>query len=147
MSSLPFHGSCLCGKVVFEVDAAPVTVSVCHCKNCKKYTGTAFTTNVVFPANSIKITKGEDLVKTYHDAVQDSGNAIPRHFCTECGAPLFNTNGDFGKTTAVFYGALDDFNVPGEAEKQPQVEYYAKDRSSWVHPLEGALQASTKPGR
>lgn len=98
-------------------------------------------------AQSVKITKGDELVKTYHDAAQDSGNAIPRHFCSECGSPLFNTNGDFGKTTAVFYSALDDFNVPGDAEKKPEVEYYAKDRSSWVHPLEGTLQPSTKPGR
>jgi len=147
MSSPPFHGSCLCGKVAFEVDAAPLTVSRCHCKNCKKYTGTVFTTNVVFPAGSIRMTKGEELVKTYQDDAQDSGNPLPRLFCSECGTPLFNTNGDFGKTCAVFYSALDDFNVPGEADKQPEVEYYSKDRTSWVHPLDGALQPSTKPGR
>ncbi len=86
-------------------------------------------------------------MKTFQDAAQDSGNAIPRHFCSDCGAPLFNTNGDFGKTTAVFYSALDDFNVPGEAERKPEVEYYSKDRTYWVHSLDGALQASTKPGR
>jgi len=59
MTSPPFHGSCLCGKIAFEVDAVPLAyanktsgddlncrVALCHCKNSKKYTGSVFTTNV-----------------------------------------------------------------------------------------------------
>ncbi|KAH8107699.1 Mss4-like protein [Cristinia sonorae] len=160
----PFHGSCLCKAIEFQVDAAPVAVSTCHCLNCKKYTGTAFTTNVIFPHGSAKITKGTP--STYHDSAQDSGNALARVFCPTCSSPLFNLGGDFGKTLAVFYGALDDFNVcvdphpvvvaapPGARELEvtrtavaPQVEYYVKDRVSWVSPVLGAEQAQTKPGR
>jgi len=34
------RGSCLCGAVVFEIDAAGVVVSVaCHCTNCRKVSG------------------------------------------------------------------------------------------------------------
>ena len=90
----------------------------------------------------MRITKGEDKVKTYNDEKQDSGNAIPRHFCSECASPLYSSNGDFGKTIAVYYSALDDFEM-----KSPEVEYYSKDRTHWVHPVEGALAAHTKPGR
>ncbi|KAI5117556.1 hypothetical protein M0805_004469 [Coniferiporia weirii] len=154
-----FHGSCLCGRVGFEVNADPIVVSCCHCKNCKKYTGTVFTTNVVFPAGTVRVTRGESLVGTFHDDVaQDSGNPIPRHFCTHCATPLYCTNCDFGRNLSVFYSALDDFSwdTPErlEAGKEtvaeavpPQVEYYAKDRTAWVRPVEGALQANTKPGR
>jgi len=83
----------------------------------------------------------------YNDDAQDSGNALLRHFCSRCGSPLFNTNGDFGRTMAVFYSALDADEFGGGCKRAPEVEYYAKDRASWVHPVEGALQASTKPGR
>ncbi|KLO16899.1 hypothetical protein SCHPADRAFT_901064 [Schizopora paradoxa] len=147
MSTPPFHGSCLCGKITFEVNASPMIVSCCHCTNCKKYTGTVFTSNVIFPANSVKITKGEELVKSYRDDAQDSGNSIARVFCSDCSAPLYVTGCEFKTAESVFYSALDDFNVPGEAEKQPQIEFYSKDRTSWVRPLDGALQPETKPGR
>jgi len=155
----PYHGSCLCGEVGFEVNADPVTVSTCHCKNCKKYTGTIFTTNVVFPAGSAHITRGQPFVSTYYDGAQDSQNALTRIFCSRCASPLYNLGGDSGKTLAVFYSALDDFtqvladpHVGEEKDKErkdvvPSVEYYVKDRVSWVGPVAGAEQATTKPGR
>lgn len=97
---------------------------------------------------SAQITAGEDLVSTFLDTVQDSGNTLHRHFCAKCSAPLFITNGDFGRTLAVFYSALDDFNVEGEEHKPPQMEYYTKDRTDWVRAFDStAKQAETKPGR
>jgi len=143
MSSI-YRGNCLCGQTAFEVNAEPIITSCCHCSNCKKYTGTAFTTNLVFPANTQKIVKGEHLVKIFADKEQDSGNVLYRHFCSECGAPLFNTNGDFGKTIAVFYGALE---MSCTAGKQPAIEYYSKDRLSWLPPFPGTEKTMTKPGR
>ncbi|TDL25891.1 hypothetical protein BD410DRAFT_783871 [Rickenella mellea] len=137
-----FSAACLCNGVNFSVDAQPIVASCCHCKNCKKYTGTAFTTNLVFPAGTLRVTKGEDLIKLYHDPAQDSGNALDRHFCSNCGSPLFNLNGDFGKTLAVFCGALEDWD-----HRAPQIEYYSKDREQWVAEITGAEQATTKPGR
>lgn len=137
-------------------------VSCCHCLNCKKYTGTIFTTNVVFPAGvsssprsaksisysnthhnkSYRIINGEKLIAVYHDEAQDSGNPLARHFCSQCGSPLFNTNGDFGRTMAVFYGALEGFE-----HKAPEVEYYAKDRVEWLPEFSNTEKAQTKPGR
>ncbi|TCD66313.1 hypothetical protein EIP91_001559 [Steccherinum ochraceum] len=158
----PFHGTCLCGEVGFEVNGDPITVSTCHCLNCRKYTGTAFTTNVVFPSGSAKITNGQPFVSTYYDGAQDSKNPLTRIFCSRCSSPLYNLGGNSGKTCAVFYSALDDFDIladPHESEQGtgqretvkkdvvPSVEYYTKDRISWVAPVPGAEQAKTKPGR
>lgn len=91
---------------------------------------------------SHRILTGVELVTVYHDNVQDSGNALPRHFCSKCGSPLFNTNGDSGRTMAVFYSALDGFEC-----KAPEVEYYAKDRAEWLPEFPGSNKAKTKPGR
>jgi len=137
-----YTGSCLCNSVNFCVEVEPILVSCCHCRNCQKYTGTVFTTNVVFPSNSVRITKGEDAIKIFNDTVQDSGNPLPRHFCSRCASPLFSTNGDFGKTMSVHYSALDDF-----PKAPPDVEYYSKDRVHWVTPVEGSDKPRTKPGR
>jgi hypothetical protein len=35
-------GGCLCGQVRYSTNADPAFVVVCHCKNCQKQTGSAF---------------------------------------------------------------------------------------------------------
>ncbi|KZT38531.1 hypothetical protein SISSUDRAFT_1004593 [Sistotremastrum suecicum HHB10207 ss-3] len=153
-----FKGTCLCGEISFEVLSEPVITSTCHCSNCKKFTGTVFTTNLVFPSNSIKVTLGESQISLYIDKLQDSGNILKRHFCSNCGSPLYNFGGDFGKTCAVFWGALSEEYVStsegkgewmkfDEGRWKPEVEYYSKDRVGWVHSVYGAEQPYTKPGR
>jgi len=43
---MKIEGGCLCGKVRYSADAEPIFVGVCHCKNCQKQAGTAF--SVIF---------------------------------------------------------------------------------------------------
>ena len=102
---------------------------------------------LTYPFQSVTITKGQPLVNTFLDTVQDSGNSLQRKFCSKCGTPLYNVGGDFGKTLAVFYSALDDYHLDTEVTPKPKVEYYSKDRLSWVGPVGGAEQPRTKPGR
>ena len=35
-------GGCLCGQVRYSANTEPAFVGVCHCRNCQKQTGTAF---------------------------------------------------------------------------------------------------------
>jgi len=39
---MKIEGGCLCGKVRYSADVEPTFVGVCHCKNCQKGTGSAF---------------------------------------------------------------------------------------------------------
>ena len=80
----------------------------------------------------MQITKGEELIKAYHDAEQDSGNTIDRHFCLTCGTPLYIKGEKSRSHYAVFYSALDNTGNP-----KPVLEYYTKDRVSWLPELEG----------
>ncbi|GAW06437.1 molybdenum cofactor biosynthesis protein [Lentinula edodes] len=108
-----------------------MVISCCHCSNCKKYTGTAFSTNVIFPGGALTFMKGENLLSTYKDAAQDSGNAIKRVFCSKCGSPLYNEGGDDAKIVSVFYSALIDFATRDEKNRKPELEFYTKDRLEW----------------
>ena len=65
-------GGCLCGKVRYLANADPVVVAVCHCKNCQKQTGTAFSVLVGVPKSAILI---EGRLKTFHDR-GDSGQPV-----------------------------------------------------------------------
>ena len=44
MVKLPLVGGCQCGALRYEVSAAPVMVYNCHCTNCQKIGGGAFST-------------------------------------------------------------------------------------------------------
>jgi hypothetical protein len=74
-------GSCLCGKVAFQVALENNQVHVCHCQICQKWSGG--------PGLSIKCSgewhiQGEDNVRWY-----DSSEWAQRAFCGECGSHLF----------------------------------------------------------
>lgn len=61
--SKTFTGACLCGGVGYEL-TDPEAMGVCHCTRCQRWTGSSLTGVVVDPSN-FKITKGQDLIKTY----------------------------------------------------------------------------------
>ena len=40
-----YAGSCLCGGIQYEVRGSLGDIIQCHCRRCRKATGTAFATN------------------------------------------------------------------------------------------------------
>ena len=52
---MKIEGGCLCGKVRYSADAEPAFVGVCHCKNCQKGTGTAFSLVVGLPKPALSV--------------------------------------------------------------------------------------------
>jgi len=59
------EGGCLCGKVRYSAEAEPVFVGVCHCRDCQRFTGSAFATVVALPASALKLT---GMLKTFTKA-------------------------------------------------------------------------------
>ena len=47
--------SCRCGQLRATVSGEPVRVSVCHCLNCKKRSGSAFAAQARWPEEQITI--------------------------------------------------------------------------------------------
>src|SRR5215813_2146630 len=79
-------GGCLCGRVCYTVTGEPAFSGLCHCRNCQRYTGSAFEALIAFPAASVSV-QGE--LKTYDDT-GDSGQPVHRHFCPNCGSGVVN---------------------------------------------------------
>jgi hypothetical protein len=107
-----------------------VRVSVCHCLNCKKRSGSAFAVQARWPAGQVSI-EGES--KSW-SLVADSGNQATFHFCPECGSDLFyDINGKFDGLLAIPLGAFDDpwFGRPAysvwEERKHDWVEIVGDD--------------------
>ena len=101
--------SCRCGRLKAAVDGDPVRVSVCHCLNCKKRSGSAFAVQARWPKAQVAI---EGQSKT-HMMVADSGNRATFHFCPECGSDVYyeidgKFDAKFNNLVAIPLGAFDD---------------------------------------
>jgi len=122
--------SCRCGQLEATVTGDPVRVSVCHCLNCKKRSGSAFAVQARWPTDRVDI---EGRSKT-HVMVADSGNSATFHFCPDCGSDVYyQNNGKFGGLIAIPLGAFDDpyFGSPEysvwEERKHDWVEILGED--------------------
>ena len=97
--------SCRCGQLTVAANGKPTRVSVCHCLNCQKRSGSAFAAQVRFPAEQVAI----DGQSKSFEKVADSGNRATFHFCPDCGSDVhYEINGKFDGQVAIPLGAFDD---------------------------------------
>lgn len=75
-------GSCLCGKVKFEIENHFDRFFLCHCAQCQKTSGSVHVSNLFGSADGFRWMAGEKLVKRFEYPNRDFTNA----FCTECGS-------------------------------------------------------------
>ena len=96
------EGSCLCGKIKFQVDSELAPPNACHCIECRKHSG-HYEVSADVPRSSVKIS-GIENIKWYR-----SSNKVRRGFCSTCGSSLFWDPLDTEKHdwTAVSLGAFD----------------------------------------
>src|SRR5438046_2967539 len=52
------RGGCSCGKVRYQLLAAPIRVHCCHCTDCQRHTGSAFVLNAIIETSAIRIIRG-----------------------------------------------------------------------------------------
>ena len=114
----PLTGGCLCGGVRFEVTAAPVSASYCHCTRCQRRTGTAASANARLERGSLRILSGEELVRAY---TPEGGFA--KCFCSNCGSALWSRSPDDPEVVGVRLGAFD--TDPGVRPEHRQYVAYA----------------------
>ncbi|KAJ7142357.1 Mss4-like protein [Mycena epipterygia] len=124
-------GSCLCGQTTVTLASKHGGQVICHCTDCKKTSGSEFSTNVLALQDNVKI---EGPVKTFVSS-SESGNAVTRIFCSNCGSQISHKSAKFGESQAVRTGLFSDFTgVPIVAE------LFVKSRWNAVPAVNGAAQ-------
>jgi hypothetical protein len=97
-------GGCQCGAVRYIVSATPLAVYICHCRECRKQSASAFGVSVIVPADSFKLTQGKLAV---WQRPTDSGRVLHCAFCVACGTRIRHaTPGE--PTVSVKGGSLDE---------------------------------------
>ena len=115
------QGSCQCGGVAFVVSEPFTVLSFCHCATCKKISGGVGTANGRVRTEAIRVTRGEDLVRTYQP---DEGSA--KTFCSVCGSNLFGGGWPKSEHTSVRLSAIDS-----PFEQRPERHIYIRSVAPW----------------
>jgi len=130
-------GQCLCGDIKYAVAAAPAMTGVCHCKNCQRQAGSAFSTLAGVPKSDFNFTQGEP--KLYKDSDTNSGNTVERYFCGNCGSPIYSVIPDQPDTLFLKTGTMDD-----TSDFIPQFHVWCDTKQSWVVLEEGVPQMGSQ---
>jgi hypothetical protein len=92
-------GGCQCGAIRFALKAAPLRVSICHCRMCQKASGAPFASFAYIRKEEFAWTRGTP-------ASFRSSSIAQRDFCAQCGTPLSFRRID-GDRIEIMTGAFD----------------------------------------
>jgi hypothetical protein len=118
-------GSCLCGGVTYACDADPVFVANCHCTDCQKQTGSAFSTVVGVPRSSLHV-EGATL-SSFTTVGTDTGQPAERQFCSGCGSPIATLSQAIPELALIKAGTLTDRSLVA-----PRAEVWCDSAQPWV---------------
>jgi len=117
-------GGCNCGAIRYSIETEPETVMVCHCSNCRRQSGSAFSVNLLVPSDKVDISG--DAVH-YFDRQTDSGNLLLRSFCGRCGSPICSRRDLGAALTVIKVGTLDEPD-----RFAPTVQIWTDSALPWV---------------
>lgn len=123
-------GGCYCGAVRYEIAGKLLMFANCHCPDCRKFTGSTFSSVLVTEADGFRVTAGEANVAAF-----ESSPGKKRCFCKTCGCHLFSRAAHRPGMVFVRAGSLDD--DPGI---RPQSHFWTKFKAPWHTICDDATQ-------
>lgn len=115
--------SCACGQLSLTAGGNPLRISMCHCFQCQRRTGSPFGQQARFPRERVEIS-GEG---RRFERVADSGNRIAFYFCPECGSTVYYEMEIAPDIYGIPVGCFADPTFP-----PPGVSVFGEHKHSWV---------------
>lgn len=119
-------GSCLCGKIKFEVSTFQPVYANCFCSMCQKSSGSAFTTYAPVRNENMRWLEGKDDIKIYK-----SSELAERGFCSLCGSNLYFRELGDDTQIEIALGALDE-----EPDHFPTSNIYVATKPGWIEGID-----------
>lgn len=114
---------CSCGQLRVTAEGEPVRISMCHCLECQRRTGSVFGAQAWFAREDVSVS-GKASV---YERTADSGNSIVYYFCPSCASTVYYEAEVFPNRRAVPVGAFADPEFPA-----PRVSVYEARKHGWV---------------
>jgi len=123
---MEYFGSCLCKGIKFKIIGDFESFYLCHCRYCRKDTGSAHAANLFSTTAKIEWLKSETEIRTFQPPRSNHVKA----FCANCGSALPNFQMD-NKLLVVPAGCLDT-----ELLKIPDAHIFVSNKANWDESLE-----------
>jgi hypothetical protein len=120
-------GGCLCGAFRYEVDGAPLSSSVCHCRSCRLGSGAPSVGWLVVEHERFRVLSGE--LQTIR-----SSPPVTRGFCPRCGTSLTYVHDDSPAWVEFTTATLDRPDA-----FPPTHEIWLSEKIAWM-PADPALR-------
>ncbi len=129
--------SCHCGDLTLRCDGAPRKISLCHCLQCQRRTGSLFSVAVFYDREQVSIERG-----TTASFVRESASGLPVtfRFCPGCGSNLFWEPARMPRLIGVAAGAFADPDFP-----MPDQAVWTKEGHHWIDLPEGIAAFEENP--
>jgi hypothetical protein len=95
------EGGCLCGAVRYRIRAKPTNTMICHCRTCRRATGSPVVAWLTFANADFEVTMGTL-------AEFRSTPPVRRGFCGTCGTPLTYSHRESPDSIDVTTCSLDE---------------------------------------
>jgi len=115
-------GGCLCGAVKFSLRDKFREFYLCHCKQCRQFTGSAFASNIITAIDNIDWVSGQDKITIF----DHPSRSFSKAFCESCGSALPFVNKS--KTSLIVpAGSLNEW-----PEIKPQANIFVSEEATWL---------------
>lgn len=129
-------GRCLCGAVQYTVPDALQYSGYCHCSDCRRFSGSAFSAMGGVALAELRILQGAERIGRYVKSAQ-----TVLCFCRDCGSSLYAEKPLRGMAH-LRLGTLDE-----AASLAPQFHSYVDSKAGWYPILDGLPQHPAGRGK
>ncbi|MCC6765971.1 MAG: GFA family protein [Deltaproteobacteria bacterium] len=137
MVALPLTGGCQCGALRYEITMAPLMVYNCHCTNCQKIGGGAFSTPITVLEAAFRVVAGEPRVVEW---TSEAGNTRWGSFCGACGSRIGHGARPSNGVLSIRGGTLDDTSW-----LEPVADIWTRSAQPWIGRAAGRLEYDRQP--
>ena len=116
--------SCHCGALHIRCLGEPIKVSLCHCVDCQRRTGSLFSVAAFWPRDSVTMDRSN-----LHEYRRDSASGFPVSFfhCPHCGSNLWWEPARMPQWIGVAVGAFADPAFP-----MPEQAVWSTEKHAWL---------------
>jgi PhnB protein len=114
------EGGCSCGAIRYRIEGAPSSISICHCRSCRRASGAPAVSWFIVSRSQFRLAIGVPTMR-------QSSRPVRRSFCGTCGTQLTYEHESAPDTIELTTGSLDE-----PARFAPTKEIWLAEKLPWA---------------
>ena len=124
---MKIDGGCHCGALTYEAEIDPESMTICHCTDCQKMSGSAFRTVIRADEDNFIMLSGEPKV---YVKIAENGTPRAMGFCENCGTHIYATGPSDDIPIGLRIGTCNQ-----RGQLKPNREGYRSSALPWIGDL------------